>query len=1116
MKRMGGWAALAALCLLSAAACTDADIYENGGSGADQDDNKLTVKGSFCTEHPDELLFPVKIMFIIDCSQSTNVTDPPPTPNDYPGRLRAVWEVIQKFRYDSGVSYAIIRFDSAANVATQRDTNGDGVNDQFGFTNDLPSLLRALISLQAGGGNTSYQSAIALAEATLAMDMSITTVDERARTKYVVIFLSDGLPYPQDFDNDINTPGSIRRAVEELMALPARFDVADFTFHTSYLSVNTPDYVVAQAEALLKGLAKIGNGTFRNFQNGEQINFLDIDFTSVKRTFAVKDGAFLVSNLNAHPAWAESEAIDTDGDGLVDSLEFEIGTDPRIADTDGDGFSDLLEYRLRRSGFDPLDPDDADCRLALDRLDRDGDDLLDCEERFIGTNPELYDTDADGIPDIIEVRSGTNPVWPDALVDADFDGSLNGSEVAWHTNPQLNDAARFSVLGYRYNLSLRPGTFESRKCYDFGVANITLEGTLARKAGAPAGFNDIMVYVGQTPFDDPDEYGTFRVACARARYVPRYPDSDLKYPPSGVIKFQQRDFKRPTGTPCSLDSECPHQVCDPRNNLCLAPLGQACDAATPCPRFSCVEDPYTHKKTCQYPIGVPCLKTEDCPNYPADPVTGMCMDPARSAPDAVTHSCPRRECLPQYTPCGPSVPCPLDGDSNPDNDPQCLNGFCRVPCFSANDCHPGESCDPDRADEYSPACTLDADCPNPTGMMCLEGFCRTRCAQAADCPNLSDTCENVSGNSLCVAHHCVDHHGGTCAPLECASDADCPVQPCDDELHRCRIQPCLDSRECPYQVCEPVVGVCMGTSCATDDECRGERGYSCSDVVGDFCMFDLDCPFNRCSQQAKACYFGTRICDSTAQCGAGEVCLNRRCVKECQENTECPTNTCTGSQRCAYTGDPCSTTQDCGASGGQCVRSCSLNFTPCMQDGDCNPNFCRPYTVCATDPGQPCTESLDCPLTFCRESSPGATTGTCVNNPAISCNPQREAQDNVCQGGMLCQRQAGRGTCDTAGRESCETDADCPHYICNLGATNPACLYPVNISCSAPADCPDATWACEGGFCVKHCASDSDCPHASCQGRCVPRDPDSRRRCTDWFDPDRDCKVFGDTSASGP
>ena len=44
---------------------------------------------------------------------------------------------------------------------------------------------------------------------------------------------------------------------------------------------------------------------------------------------------------------------DTDGDGLCDSDELIIGTNPFLADTDGDGYPDGLELIL---GSDPLNP----------------------------------------------------------------------------------------------------------------------------------------------------------------------------------------------------------------------------------------------------------------------------------------------------------------------------------------------------------------------------------------------------------------------------------------------------------------------------------------------------------------------------------------------------------------------------------------------------------------------------------------------------------------------------------------------------------------------------------------------------------------------------------------
>ncbi|MEO0453291.1 MAG: Ig-like domain-containing protein [Verrucomicrobiota bacterium] len=49
------------------------------------------------------------------------------------------------------------------------------------------------------------------------------------------------------------------------------------------------------------------------------------------------------------------DLFDSDGDGLYDSEEFQLGTDPNLADTDGDGYSDYQEVREFLS--DPLVPD---------------------------------------------------------------------------------------------------------------------------------------------------------------------------------------------------------------------------------------------------------------------------------------------------------------------------------------------------------------------------------------------------------------------------------------------------------------------------------------------------------------------------------------------------------------------------------------------------------------------------------------------------------------------------------------------------------------------------------------------------------------------------------------
>lgn len=59
------------------------------------------------------------------------------------------------------------------------------------------------------------------------------------------------------------------------------------------------------------------------------------------------------------------DATDSDGDGLSDVFEAEIGTDPEKPDTDGDGFSDQFEYAHY---MDPLTKYEPDFRLATEYI----------------------------------------------------------------------------------------------------------------------------------------------------------------------------------------------------------------------------------------------------------------------------------------------------------------------------------------------------------------------------------------------------------------------------------------------------------------------------------------------------------------------------------------------------------------------------------------------------------------------------------------------------------------------------------------------------------------------------------------------------------------------------
>jgi hypothetical protein len=54
---------------------------------------------------------------------------------------------------------------------------------------------------------------------------------------------------------------------------------------------------------------------------------------------------------------ANQTALDSDGDGICDALELELGTDPQKPDTDGDGLSDAQELGLTSADDKPRDTD---------------------------------------------------------------------------------------------------------------------------------------------------------------------------------------------------------------------------------------------------------------------------------------------------------------------------------------------------------------------------------------------------------------------------------------------------------------------------------------------------------------------------------------------------------------------------------------------------------------------------------------------------------------------------------------------------------------------------------------------------------------------------------------
>lgn len=597
-RAVEGWwiAALAAL----APACSNAGLEVLQGQGPPPVDDRLAIAGSLCARNPEAEAFPVKIMFIIDTSNSMLCTD------RMQQRVSAVAQVIDRYSGNASVKFDVIAFDAAVSDITN------------GFTS-MPDLGRITSRLSMADRVTDYQGALGRAYANLVKDMVETSPAERARSKYVVVFFSDGQPDPQCFANqppagqyqvctvkkedwptrfqlppgtnpntgrawtwddfralypeldagkDYNTPDQIMAKVNDIVQLQDTFNVSELRFHTAFLFNDDLDAACmallgpdafnvnrVRSEDMMRRMATAGNGSFTSFNSaaqGTRINFLNINYASVKSNYVLTN-LFAVNETTLPTPTGMTP--DSDGDGLADETEDQLLTcasakgaychpggttflDP--VDTDGDGFTDGFEYRYRSSGFDPKVPSSTPC-TGDDARDSDGDGLRDCEERFIGSDPRLFDTDGDRIPDGIEFRFGLNPTVPDALVDNVGDGIHNVDKVlyGWDPNKRINPDSPPSKQ--QYTITFKGERPDGRNCYDFEIRNIRLATTRGFTPAA-RGLNTIKLTFMQGRLNDSRDFGNARVACVKARFVA----PDLKQPANGTITLTDADFYGPT------------------------------------------------------------------------------------------------------------------------------------------------------------------------------------------------------------------------------------------------------------------------------------------------------------------------------------------------------------------------------------------------------------------------------------------------------------------------------------------------------------------------------------------------------------------------------------------
>ncbi|MGV3624272.1 MAG: cell-cell cohesion protein MtsD [Archangium sp.] len=491
------------IALTTLAACSDALIQRPPKDDINVD-NKLAISGRVCTSRPNTEGFPVKVVLIVDQSGSMCISDPPgsqgqmgfcemygttPPGVTQPARVRALNRLLDQFEQQRNVQVALVPFET--NVKDPWPV-AVGPNAER-FARPDATLRTRVNNLQAQlGKGTDYQGALAYTYALISSDITRQELEDPSvlpRTRYVVVFVTDGVPYPKcaandgltqfaddlnpdltwadsfgsgDFCNQIDPDdpdaitgyiaGTDRNQnyqlfsyVKQIADLKDQFNIGDIRLHTVLMFneeavrncgpicqdvygeyVRYPGRVpVPDGPSAARSIA-----SWTLQQLAIRGNGVYQEFSNFSGLAQLNLGALDYSSLYS-PNVMKSF--------MVQSLSSEPGESGRVVDTDGDGLPDELDNDFTHATNRFVADSDEDGFDDFFEVRRSDDGFRPAEKDGRGCDPMspltpgcvVRDTDGDGLSFYAEEYLGTRR----GLVDSDGDGVPDGLEVKYGLDP---------------------------------------------------------------------------------------------------------------------------------------------------------------------------------------------------------------------------------------------------------------------------------------------------------------------------------------------------------------------------------------------------------------------------------------------------------------------------------------------------------------------------------------------------------------------------------------------------------------------------------------------------------------------------------------------------------